>query len=168
MAIHQLLLVIAVLLVESVASKSCIGMTTVRYQLTFVLKGQTSRLTSGCSVSLCPSKNNTNTSCSSANTQICYAYQVSLTNEIFCGPSVACSLFETCTANGTCSLNTSVCLSNTCCSQPICMPISLGVVTCNTRKSIYQVLGVKVSVEASCKFNLINGENKVTRMGRSS
>ena len=96
--------------------------------------GQVNRSTSACSVPLCASSaaRNANGSCSTGPSQLCYSYQVPLTNQTFCAPSVSCSLFEPCADNVACSSNTSICLSTTCCQRSICMPIVLGVTACNS------------------------------------
>lgn len=99
--------------------------------------GQTNRSTSACSVPLCASSvtaRNTNGSCSTGSSQLCYSYQTPLTNQTFCAPSVSCSLFETCADNVACSSSASVCLTTSCCQRPICMPIVLGVTACNSSK----------------------------------
>ena len=47
--------------------------------IVFFVKGQLNRSISTCSAPLCPRKQNTNSSCSSTNTQICHAYTIALT-----------------------------------------------------------------------------------------
>ena len=89
-----------------------------------------SRSISTCSAPICPWKNDSNSSC----TQICHAYTIALTNQVFCAPSLTCSYFEPCLANLTCSTNTSVCLVETCCLKSVCIPIALSLAACNACK----------------------------------
>jgi hypothetical protein len=92
MAKYLLLFTISVFLLQSIVGEYEIVNDKIVSNFIFIVKGQTNRSTSGCSVPLCPPRNNTTSSCGS-NNQLCYAYQVPLTNQTFCAPSVSCSLF---------------------------------------------------------------------------
>lgn len=135
LAIYLPFLMTFVVLCPFVRSKYCIRKKNSQLWCHLSIFGQMLRSSSQCSVPLCASANNTNTSCAGSQ-QNCYAYTVALSNQTFCAPAASCSLFEACTEELVCSSNVSICLSNTCCPQPICVPISLAVINCGSSKWI--------------------------------
>jgi hypothetical protein len=76
---------IVVILLSIVIGK-ILSENSVQNHLICLHKGETVRSTGECPVPLCPQRNNSNGSCNTTDTKICYAYTVSRTNQTFYAP----------------------------------------------------------------------------------